>query len=352
MGLVIDNYTYSTTSVPTTPSLQIVSESSSYYVELTTDPRPVEYSTQKIFTLATIGYPYLRPYVTYTVDAGFKGLTSNESGDIVTTTVESVVSTYSISTFSTTRLTASSKFSYTENQTSSIDTSTFSTYVDMNINQLNEYAEADMTNWSVTGSSSQTTNSYSYMSYQPIGGITIHDTELDEDLKFYWVYAGTWLTATDILTYTWRNYSSNTTEGKCTYVSNTTKTIAKTISVYLNVVFPESTTSLSSIWTNSSYTFYSNTTKSQSFVGYEGFQTYYVTYTYNNSSSIQTRSWWGDWQTYVLVTNTGTLVELGVRASADLPTTTSVSTYSTHVTFDTNSMFTWNVSEYATMARV
>lgn len=349
MGLVIDNYTYSTTSVPTTPSLQIVSESSSYYVELTTDPRPVEYSTQKIFTLATIGYPYLRPYVTYTVDAGFKGLTFNESGDIVTTTVESVVSTYSISTFSTTRFTASSKFSYTENQTSSIDTSTFSTYVDMNINQLNEYAEADMTNWSVTGSSSQTTNSYSYMSYQPNGYITIHDTELDEDLIFYRAYVSTGFTATDILTYTWKNYTNNTSEGVCSYKTNSTETLAKTISVYLNVVFPESTTSLSSKWTRS---IYSNTTQSHSFQGYEGFQTYYVTYTYDNSSSIQTRSWWGDWQTYVSVARSGTLVELGVRASADLPTTTSVSTYSTHVTFDTNSMFTWNVSEYDTMARV
>ena len=349
MGLVIDNYTYSTTSVPTTPSLQIVSESSSYYVELTTDPRPVEYSTQKIFTLATIGYPYLRPYVTYTVDAGFQGLTSNESGDIITTTVESVVSTYSISTFSTTRLTASSKFSYTENQTRTIDTSTFSTYVDMNIGELNEYAEEGMTNWSVTGSSSQTFNSYSYIAYQPRGDITIHDTELDEDLRFYWVYAGTWLTATDILTYTWRNYSSNTTEGKCTYVSNTTKTTAKTISVYLNVVFAENTTSLSSNW---SLPAYSNTSVSHSFSEIFLDYTYYATYTYGDITS--NKSWhpMDVGQTYMSVTSTGTLVELGVRASADLPTTTSVSTYSTHVTFDTNSMFTWNVSEYDTIARV
>ena len=80
--------------------------------------------------------------------------------------------------------------------------------------------------------------------------------------------------------------------------------------------------------------------------------TYYATYTYGDITS--NKSWhpMDVGQTYMSVTSTGTLVELGVRASADLPTTTSVSTYSTHVTFDTNSMFTWNVSEYDTIARV
>lgn len=134
MNLVIDNYSFTTTSVPTSPSMQVVSGSSTYYVNVTDAPRPEHLSDQKIFVYTDSSYSFLRPFVTEYITTGFLGYTSSEVD-----------------------LQHTGSTMYYTSQTD---------IVPPNASSLNSVSLSGITNWSLTGSS--TTNT----------GTTIHPTEV------------------------------------------------------------------------------------------------------------------------------------------------------------------------------
>lgn len=79
MDFVIDSYSFTTTSVPSSPAMQIVSNGSTYYVDLTTSSRPEFASTFKIFVYTDSDHPYLRPFVTYNSLMGYIGSSSSST---------------------------------------------------------------------------------------------------------------------------------------------------------------------------------------------------------------------------------------------------------------------------------
>ena len=125
MNLVIDNYSFTTTSVPTSPSMQVVSGSSTYYVNVTDALRPEHLSDQKIFVYTDSSYSYLRPFVTEYITTGFLGYTTSQ-----------VDGSY---TESTTYLTSDSET------------------VAPNASSLNTASVSGMTNWTLTGSTASVT---------------------------------------------------------------------------------------------------------------------------------------------------------------------------------------------------
>ena len=75
----ISGYTFSTTSVPTTPALKVESGTGTYYVNLTTGQRPAALSYQKVFTVSTTNYSFLRPFVTSDSLMGYSGVSNNST---------------------------------------------------------------------------------------------------------------------------------------------------------------------------------------------------------------------------------------------------------------------------------
>ncbi len=75
----ISGYTFSTTSVPTTPALKVESGTGTYYVNLTTGQRPEALSYQKVFTVSTTNYSFLRPFVTSNSFMGYSGVSNNST---------------------------------------------------------------------------------------------------------------------------------------------------------------------------------------------------------------------------------------------------------------------------------
>ena len=75
----ISGYTFSTTSVPTTPALKVESGTGTYYVNLTTGQRPAALSYQKVFTISTTNYSFLRAFVTSNSLTGYSGVSNNST---------------------------------------------------------------------------------------------------------------------------------------------------------------------------------------------------------------------------------------------------------------------------------
>lgn len=73
MNFVINNYTFTTTNNPTSPSMKVESNNQTVYVDLVTSTRPEYASTAKVFVYSDTAYPYLRPYVTYNSLMGYIG---------------------------------------------------------------------------------------------------------------------------------------------------------------------------------------------------------------------------------------------------------------------------------------
>lgn len=78
-SLNISGYTFSTTSVPTSPALKVESGTGTYYVNLTTSQRPEALSDQKVFTISTTNYSFLRPFVTSNSLTGYSGISNNST---------------------------------------------------------------------------------------------------------------------------------------------------------------------------------------------------------------------------------------------------------------------------------
>lgn len=78
-SLRISGYTFSTTSVPTSPALRVESGTGTYYVNLTTGQRPEALSDQKVFTISTTNYSFLRPFVTSNSFMGYSGVSNNST---------------------------------------------------------------------------------------------------------------------------------------------------------------------------------------------------------------------------------------------------------------------------------
>ena len=78
-SLSISGYTFSTTSVPTSPALRVESGTGTYYVNLTTGQRPEALSDQKVFTISTTNYSFLRPFVTSNSLMGYSGVSNNST---------------------------------------------------------------------------------------------------------------------------------------------------------------------------------------------------------------------------------------------------------------------------------
>ena len=78
-SLSISGYTFSTTSVPTSPALRVESGTGTYYVNLTTGQRPEALSDQKVFTISTTNYSFLRPLVTSNSLMGYSGISNNST---------------------------------------------------------------------------------------------------------------------------------------------------------------------------------------------------------------------------------------------------------------------------------
>lgn len=78
-SIKISGYTFSTTSVPTTPALKVESGTGTYYVNLTTGQRPEALSDQKVFTISTTNYSFLRPFVTSNSLMGYSGVSNNST---------------------------------------------------------------------------------------------------------------------------------------------------------------------------------------------------------------------------------------------------------------------------------
>ena len=75
----ISGYTFSTTSVPTSPAMKVKSGTGTYYVNLTTGQRPEALSDQKVFTVSTTNYSFLRPFVTSNSLTGYSGVSNNST---------------------------------------------------------------------------------------------------------------------------------------------------------------------------------------------------------------------------------------------------------------------------------